>query len=175
MENLKYVQVGDLNELAEAQREFLLNIADQVRKMVATTRELVPVAFLYNSEAKEATIVGTSFDGENSKDAFAEALHNLAAKIDADLLIFVSESWTLDAEDGKEYMENRDRYPRGMVDHPRRKEIVSFMVSTHDQDLMGKAEILRGENSRRLSDVLFMKGGAITGRFANLLRPRTGH
>lgn len=168
-------QLKDVPGLTDAERELIAVVIEGAKANVAENDELLAVAFLFNSQTKESTVVGSQFDGADTKDGFAFAVKKIAKAFGANLSVLISESWTLDSDDAMEYQKNQHKYPNGLRDHPKRKEIVSFFVENLHGHWIGKAEILRGEKKRRMSDVLLMPANSLAGRFTGFLPKNASH
>jgi hypothetical protein len=113
--------------------------------------------------------VAAHFDSPEAKDNFEAMVQACARKMEANFCVMISEAWTLAQEDVEEFMANRHLYPNGICDHPGKKEIVNFMVESHKGKWSGRAEILRGADSCRMTEVNFQLLDKAEGRFTHFL------
>lgn len=143
----------------------VLKTIETARQNLKQFPELLPTFFVGNQE--EVQIVGTPFsNNERDKDTAAEVVKQMAAKMGADFILFVAESYILtDPEATKEWMDGKSKY-KYIKDHPLAKEVVIFQLETSTTQQLGVADILK---DREMGDVKWNKGDDAKGRFSNLL------
>lgn len=139
------------------------NVIEGTRHNLKVSEELLPTFFIGNAQGFH--IVGTSFEGDGSKDLAATLVRNMAKKLDASSIVFVSEVWTLPPEYAQDYMDNIDKY-NGVKSHPKAVEKVFFQAETHETIHTGMADILPG---RELGEITWMQPDKTEGRFSGLL------
>jgi hypothetical protein len=146
--------------------EMILKVIEGAKSNLKNSTELMPTFFVGAGE--KISIVGAPFSTEREKDVIADGIRAMAEELQADFVVFLSETWTLSPEDGKDFMENRHKY-RSVSEHPRKKEAVTLMLETRFEVKMGMAEILPG---REMGEIKWITPDSATGRFTNLL-PKT--
>lgn len=168
--------LDQITAFSDKQREDLKAIVEHTAETVRKPGpNLAPVVFLFNTERNEINLVGAEdFTSGDAKDVFAEAVRSMARVLDADMTVFISESWGLSNEDALDYQDNQKKYPGGIADHPNHYEIVAFMIETKGGSWLGQARISREGDGRRMEAAEFLDG-EVSGRFTNFLDRSNTH
>lgn len=152
-------------------RDLLKGVIETARANLEYSGSLLPVFFIGNE--KTLNVVGAVFCNDREKDAASDAIRRMSKEIDADFVVFVTESWTIAPEHSEEFMLGirNGKYKR-VSDHPKRQEIVSFIIETRLSDCVGIAKIeTRSDGSKTFGEVE-MKEGENSGRFTHFLGPK---
>lgn len=167
------------NELTIEQLPFTQEYKDMIARLkwiadsILADGELMPVVHLYNTEKHVADIIGGAFVDEKSKDFFASACKLKAREIGADLSVFISESWTLDAASEEDYRKHM-RSNESLSNHPKAREIVCFQIETRTGSWMGRASIKNG-TTRTTDELSFVKADKMAGRFSGIIPQEVSH
>lgn len=142
--------------------QLILKIILGVQKDLKEKKELMP--FFFIGVGDETHIIGTQFDGEESKDATVAFIKNFIKEKNADWVLFVAESWALRAkgkEAYEEYQKQRHKY-KNLGEYPGSKDVVLFNLETrNDGKHMGYADILE---KRKMGDINWQKDPRAVGR-----------
>lgn len=176
VDSVKTKTLDEIKAFSDKQREDIRKLIEHTEEGVRSHgADMPPVVFLFNTERSEINVVGAEdFTSTASKDVFAKAVQGLALAMEADMSVFISESWMLSNDDAIEYQANPDKYPGGMADHPKRFEIVMFAVETKGGSWMAQAEIKTDANGRSLGPTQFIEA-EVKGRFSEFLDRSNTH
>lgn len=157
------------SELPESLKKSVEGILAAARENFEKSEYLLPMFYVSNSAKNETALVATPFTSQdpNDKRAVAWQVKKIARDMDADSLVFVSESWAVRPEDAKEFMENRDKYPN-VRDFPKRIDVLSLLIESNFGNFHGSIET----TGRKVTGTLhFQRTDKSTGIFSNLLPP----
>jgi len=143
--------------------EMVQKVVEQARKNLKSSDMLLPTFFVGTSD--QMVIVGADWQDDQDKDLVAYKVKRLAHEMNAEFVVFVAESWTMDSGDAPDFMKNRDKYP-DVHSYPKSYECVMFSIETATSIQMGRAKILEG---RVMGDIEWMRSDGSEGRFTNFL------
>ncbi len=153
-------------------REFLTMLMPSIRDNLKNRDMLAPVAFVFAPEGMNMVVMDTS--SEQSKDMSAHLLRDFCEEREADMVVFLTESWSVRQPDMDHFMEwRRKRILNGsnpqIADYPHRIEVVNFSIETLDGIFGGSSEIKAG---REIADPELTAHTDSKGRFSNFLAGR---
>jgi hypothetical protein len=157
---------------------FVKSIVEQTKTVVKMSDQVCPIFFIgveedgkINLNIMQADWGGPQEEVNQKKDITANAVQMVAAEMNADFILFVSESWVVEdtANCGLSSEEMRKKYPGSLENHPERKEIVTFMLETRGKQYAGMAPILP---ERNLGEIEWKEFDRMEGRFTGLLPRR---
>lgn len=141
-----------------------------IEKTWAHAHEIQPMAFV--GKGNSVGIVPMQFRGEDAKDFYAKALRDLVKELDAQWIVFVSESWVLKLE-GMSAEQSRAEYSRWMklhgtlASHPKRREVIIVNYENRHGGKMGMIEI---RPDRTLAPIEWQQTDANEGRFTGFFK-----
>ena len=151
---------------------------DVVNPLIATAREmmedgqtLVPFAFIGNLTRRETIPVTLETDSDDSKDAAAALIRELAEQQEADFVFVLMEAWSLPPERLGELDDILERY--GSIGaSPYRLDVISFSLETRHGIWVAQVPITPHPppaDGRTFDDPRFEHYTEAEGRFAALL------
>jgi len=145
----------------------VLKTIEHVKEQIPTT-DCLPATFFVGNET-DLNIVVAAFDDDADKEKSAAVVKDLALKMKAEFILFVSEAYMLKGDEAtKDYLANRHKY-QNLSDHPGAAEMVLFQIETATSVRVGTALIQEG---RTLGPVEWSPATDFKGRFSSLLGPK---
>jgi hypothetical protein len=158
----------------ENPKTFIERIHAMAKKNLENDGQLRAMAFLDGPGGIIICDINEMMSSRKAKDEIDRTLKGIAKAKAADAILFLSEIWMLKGDDTvvKEYMDNLDKYPNGVSDHPNRQEAVVFSYEARDgSKLTGMANILRSEGKPFLTELVYQDPAISSrGRFVNFFK-----
>lgn len=134
--------------------KFCDNLLRQARSKLLDNEELTGTAFVLNTRDKTYDTVILDQEDDAAKDASAALVRQVAQAAAADVVILLSEAWSLTPADLPRYEAILDQYG-SLAAYPGHTEIVSLSVETRAGTWSGQAPIERKARSRTLGPVVY--------------------
>jgi hypothetical protein len=150
--------------------EKLKNVIEAASKGIEEGQEVGPVAFITTPYRTE--VVPGYFQNEEEKDEFAKSVRAISRLIGADMVLFVSEAWSLilSQEEGDRYLKSDIATPPSR--HPKRREVLAIVVETKAKTWQVIIPIKREGQKVTLGEMTILPSepqAPIQGRMTNFL------
>lgn len=111
----------------------------------------------------------SGFDGEDSKDMFAQAVRKLAADGESRQVLFVAECWAVEFSAAEKA--DTEKWIGNLDTHPKRKEMVQLYAETMTTVDGYFAEIVEEDGRKEMQTFKPFPASPTEGRFVRFLRP----
>lgn len=118
-----------------------------------------PTVFLIKTSTEQVAPIDMEMPDYQTKMASLHHAQMVAAMIEADMSVMVSEGWTLPQElmrTTEQYSAERKKYGNNLENHPRRVEVMFISVEMTDERWMAVCPIRTIKGHRTIDDMEFM-------------------
>jgi hypothetical protein len=152
--------------------EVARGISDTARRLLEQSGSLMPVAFLHSDYPGQRglDVIGLPFHNEREKALAASHLRKAAKKKKATMAVQVQEAWLAVLDEQEAYYAAAEGVSASS--HPKRKEVVWFIVELPGALYLGQVDIVRDEFGKpSFGPVEFkpVEPGEMAGRWIGIL------
>lgn len=157
--------------LSEIQKGMLETVAFHAREDMALGKQVPTIFFVINSLQRKFDIVAEHADDEMAKNISIVTVRQLAAELDADMVMMISEAWSLPEDTPLEKAKALYR-EYGAIEHmPEAIEMMVVYLQMRDTSFFGTAKITGSGLNKRYGELMFYEFGDKPnhGRISNLI------
>lgn len=160
-----------MSEVFEVPME-VKRVVEFTSSQVERSKDII-IPMFYISKGEKMEMVACPFRDEFEKVSAGNFIREKAKKMEADFVMFVSESWALalTKEEQDEFQANREKWPQ-VKDHPKAIDIIMFQYQSKDALWLGKSKVTIAEDgSKSVDPCEWVKTdkGTVSGKMANWL------
>ncbi|WP_019025428.1 MULTISPECIES: hypothetical protein [unclassified Thioalkalivibrio] len=162
-------------------RPLVESLIAHAREISESGKELMTIAVVGRLDPNEVRLLSVDQSDPDRRDRSLAEIRATAATLDADFVLLISESWTLEGKHAERAQEIIEEYG-SIGNSPYKKEVATFSLETHDGNWLGVAPLVpKGYSKRKKTfrDPKFTyappaKGGKteLVGALTGLLPPR---